>query len=168
MSLIVETGIGLSNADSYVSVSDSNSYISSSFFPGDWTTKSDYDKERLLKTATRYLDSFYDFKGDKTVSSSALRWPRSGVFDADGIPVGENTIPDRLKCAVIELAIYLVSNNLLEEQDSRGIKDLKVDVIEITFERSEKSWKMPNTVSHFMRGLGSLATNAKVGKLIDS
>ena len=168
MSLVLETGAGLSNADSYVSIAESDTYISNSFFPGDWSGNADYDKEKLLKTATKYLDSFYDFKGDKTVPTSSLRWPRRGVYDSDGLAIGENTIPDRLKSAVIELAIYLASNNLLEEQDSRGIKDIKVDVVEITFERSEKGWKMPNTVSHFMRGLGTLATNAKVGKLIDA
>lgn len=168
MTLIVETGSGLINADSYVSLADANTYTGATFFSGKWSTQTDTDKEKLLRTATAYLDSFYDYKGVKVFPSASLRWPRSQVLDRDGNEVSSLSVPVAVKNAVIEMAIYLVENNLLQESESKGIQSVKVDAVEIAFERSEKNWKIPNTVSHLLRGYGTIVTNPKVGKLIDS
>lgn len=166
MTLIVEDGTGLSNADSYVSVLGADTYVGDTFFSGSWSTTSTPDKEKLLKNATRLLDSFYDFKGEKTVSTSSLRWPRTGVFDNDGVEVASNIVPKGIVFATVEMAIALQNNNFLAENDARGISSLKVDVIEIQFERSEKTWKIPSSVSHYLRGLGYAVTGSRVGNLI--
>lgn len=165
--MIVEDGTGLANSDSYISLVDAESYIASSFFIGEWSDLNSTQKENLLKTSSMYLDSFYSWYGEKAVETSGLRWPRSGVEDADGISISSSTIPNKIKWATVEMAIYLASSNLLEESDSRGIDSVKIDVIEITFNSSEKSVKLPNTVTHLLKDYGTPRISSRIGRLAD-
>lgn len=166
MTLIVEDGTGLTTAESYISVAGADAYVGNTFFSGSWLTTSTPDKEKLLKNATRLIDSFYDFKGEKKVAASALRWPRTGVYDNDGVEVSSTSVPNGVAYSTVEMAIALQNNNFLAENDARGISNIKVDVIEIQFERSEKTWKIPSSVSHYLRGLGYAVTGSRVGNLI--
>lgn len=166
--MIVEDGTGISNADSYISLEDAEAYVSSSFFTGDWSELTNSQKESLLKTSSMYLDSFYSWYGEKSVQTSGLRWPRVGVEDSDDIEVPSNSIPNKIKWATVEMSIYLASTNLLEESDSRGVDSVKIDVIEITFNSSEKNVKLPNTVTHLLKDYGSPRISSKIGRLTDA
>ncbi len=166
MALIAEDGTGLSNADSYVSVAQADSYVSDTFFSGEWVTNDTTTKEKLLKNATRLIDSFFDFNGEKSVATSSLRWPRTGVYDKDGIEISSALVPKGIIFATIEMAIALQANNFVGENESRGVSSVKVDAIEIQFERSEKTLKIPSSVTHYIRGLGYASVGSRVGNLI--
>lgn len=166
MALIVEDGTGLSNAESYVSVADADLYVGDTFFSGDWSTSTTQVKEKLLKNATRLIDSFFDFNGEKAVATSSLRWPRTGVYDKDGIEVSSTAVPRGIVYATVEMAIALQANNFVGENESRGVSSIKVDAIEIQFERSEKTLKIPSSVTHYIRGLGYAVAGSRVGNLI--
>jgi hypothetical protein len=121
MSLVVEDGTGLSTAESYVSVTDADTYHSNR---GHTTwTGTDAVKEAALRVATAYIDGTYRrrFVGTKYSAEQALAWPRSGAVDADGWPIDEDVIPQALKDATAEAALReLVTPGSLNPDLSAG------------------------------------------------
>ncbi len=142
MALIVETGTGVTNANSYVSVAFADNYASGSLTATEWEALTIDTKEKLLIAATRWLDQHAKWNGTKTFTTAPLpnnlRWPRKNVFDCDELPVGENTIPPGLMSAVCELAQFFINpeNNPLRFSDRYGLKELTVDVITLVFQDS--------------------------------
>lgn len=142
MALIVEDGTGLANSESYVAVADLTAYATKwglTGFPSD-TTKA----EVLLRTATRAIDSLYDFIGDKASDTQALEWPRTG----DDAPA---LVPTAVKNATCEMAyVYLTSDPLapLAAGDS-GLTELtkEVDALKVTKKWSDGAYQPTATLS---------------------
>lgn len=80
MALIVESGAGLPDADSYVSVADCANYATKH---GLNFTADETAKEARLRRATQYIDAQYVFKGEEQTDTQALAWPRTV---ATGVP----------------------------------------------------------------------------------
>jgi hypothetical protein len=78
MTLIVENGTGLANAESYISAADAGTYLANR---GDavWATYSVPAQEAALRLATEYMVSLYRLRwaGFRTLTTQALDWPRS-------------------------------------------------------------------------------------------
>lgn len=121
MALIVETGEGLSNADSYISIADADVYVDS--YADDataWNSTDDAAKERMLKRATQYIDLNYSsrFVGNKCLSTQALVFPRYKVY-FDSYLVPHNTVHQNIKQATVEIALrYLAGDDLLGKQSA--------------------------------------------------
>jgi hypothetical protein len=84
MSLIVEDGTGVALAESYISVTDADTYHASR---GNtlWSTMQVSEKEQALRRATDYMQQVYrmDWKGTRTTITQNLDWPRIGVSIQD-------------------------------------------------------------------------------------
>lgn len=113
MALVVESGSGSATAESYVSVADANTYFTSSrgdsadySTSGEWlhADTSTAMKEACLRWATRTLDLYVLWPGEKSSTTQALRWPRRYVIDVDDDEILATTIPTWLKNANCELA----------------------------------------------------------------
>ena len=137
--LIVEDGSGLTTANSYITVAEALIILDvkptqlAAFTALGAATQANY-----LIWASGWLDDYMDWKGDKTVDGSGLRWPRCGVYDCDNILIGENVIPEQLKQATAEIAVWLIGNDVAGTggQSSNlpeGIKRVKADVVEVEF-----------------------------------
>lgn len=76
MALIIETGQGVVNADSYTSVEQSDLIVAERGWS--WGDADETAKERALRAATVWLDATYGrrLRGDKATSLQALRFPR--------------------------------------------------------------------------------------------
>lgn len=131
MTLIVETGAGLSGAESYLSVADFKLYSLANYAVTD--PVSDEAVEQALRRATRYIDGRYRarFAGYRTLAySQALEWPREGVMlnwlpesgyyhlygynSGATLLLANNIVPQQLKDAVAEAAVReLASPNSL-------------------------------------------------------
>ena len=104
MTLVVEDGTGLSNANSFISLAYANTYFTDKAISA-WTG-SDKAKEAALIRATAYLTIAYIWKGSKINGrSQALAFPRSGVYDLEGYEVAENAVPSEIQKAAAELAL---------------------------------------------------------------
>lgn len=104
MSLIVEDGTGLADAESYISVAEADTYHS---IRGNttWATLLVAEKEQALRRAMDYLSQAYGDRwlGERHTLTQAQDWPRSGMrFRGRSLVTGE--IPESLKNAVAELA----------------------------------------------------------------
>jgi hypothetical protein len=113
MSLIVETGLGVSNAVSYISLADADAYIADHDNSAAWSAAADADKEKYLRLATQYIDLQYGnrFKGYKTARDNALCWPRLNVCDADGYYYLSTEIPACIKYATVEAALMVLAGD---------------------------------------------------------
>lgn len=132
MSLIVEDGTGLSAAESYISTADADTYIAAYKMPSTaWSAATTATKEIAARQATQYLDGAYAWLGEQTLTTQALRWPRSYTGT-----IHDATIPERLKRACAEVMLLIVEGETINKNVSRDdrVKSASVDVISVTYE----------------------------------
>ena len=115
MALVVETGTGIANADSYLSVTDADTYNTNHSASAAWISAAEAVKEKALRLATQYLDVRYGgrWKSFRTNETQALAWPRAYAVDQDGYYWDSNQMPQRLKDAAAELALRVVGGDTL-------------------------------------------------------
>lgn len=167
IAFVVEDGTGLANATSYVSIAEADDFFSVDLFENTaWAALNTTQKQNLLIKATRLMDAYYDYSGNKVFENASLRWPRSGVVDLDGNSVSQSIVPVAVKNATCELAYSLTTDNLAEEPDDRGLSSIEVSSIKIVFDKSDKKGYVPIKSKNWMRGYGRLMAGSKVVKLI--
>jgi len=132
MAFVVETGAGLSNANSYLSVADADSYHTDHSGSTDWSGASEADKQKALRLATQYLDITYHgrWRGVRCLSTQVLAWPRIGAVDDDEYLIDEDALPQQLEDACAELALKVIEGDtLIEDFDAPGtVKAEKVKI----------------------------------------
>jgi hypothetical protein len=149
----VETGAGLTNSNSYISVADADAYFverGDATWPGSLTN---LQKETALVRATSFIDAKYRmrFKGQKGTYEQALAWPRLGAtIDGDGMggiwfegfgttldgyAIPSDEIPIILKYATCELAKRALNNELAPDikPGAQNVISKKVGPIEIKY-----------------------------------
>lgn len=123
MTLIVENGSGVANANSYASVAQADARL---LVRGnaDWDALDTDAKEMALILATDYMTSKYRLRwsGYRALLSQSLDWPRFQVpiVDAPGIyapfpafyPI--NTVPTEVVNATIDLALRSSQGTVLQ------------------------------------------------------
>ena len=151
--LVPETGAGLPTANSYVSLEEADAYLTNSLSSARWNALLEDDKTRFLIAATRWLDQQAKWNGLPTVVGQGLRWPRSGVFDRDCLPVNQNSVPTQLKEAVCEMAVFFTvpENNPGTFSETFGFSEITVDVITLKFQDGHNA-----NASKFLPGLNTL------------
>lgn len=109
MTLIVEDGTIVPNADSYDTTANLVAYASKRGI--DLSSETTVNLEVYMIKAMDYLEAKRDkYKGWKSDSDQSLQWPRGGVY-VDNLLVGSDTIPQELKSAQFELAIETYNGN---------------------------------------------------------
>lgn len=140
MSLTVEDGTGLSNAESYISAADAGTYHSNRGNTT-WASLSDAVKEQCLRKATDYMVAMYrgQWQGDRISSDQSLDFPRSGVV-VDNVDIDSDSVPDKIKNACAELALKANSDDLFEDQDQAMIS-LGVGSLNIAYDKASPQRK---------------------------
>lgn len=137
ISLVVEDGRGLPDANSYVSSEYADSYAKNRNYDT-WLSQTEYVKKAAVIKAMDYVDNLFDWKGRKKFRDQALSFPRIDIVDGDGFD-RSGEIPEKLKRAVCEAAFYVVDQyTLYGKQDVDGplkSERKKADVAEIEIER---------------------------------
>lgn len=158
---LVEDGTGLSTATSYVSVEDADDIIVMNIHASaSWTTLTTAQKEYLLSWASRYLDERTRWYGSKSVETSALRFPRTGIVDRDGIAIAADAVPRQLKIATAEMARYLIEEDRSVERGQDALTRLKADVVELEFSEGYRLPKVPEHMAYLIQGLGSIGAGS--------
>jgi len=142
MTIIVEDGTGLANAESYVSVVDANAYHSK--LGNDvWADLDTSVKEQLLRKATDYMVAQYrlQYAGYRRYSTQSLDWPRLYVplidsLSANVFPqyVDFDIVPTTVKNVCAELALKAYTAILMQDL-TQGVIREKVDVIEVEYDK---------------------------------
>ena len=159
---VVEDGTGLATATSYVSVADADDIIAVNIhIDQTWLDLGTDSKEKLLAWATRIHDAQTRWKGTKTVATSQLRWPRTGVCDRDETLIGINEIPYQLEVATAEYARYLIAGDRTLERDQDGLIRLKADVVELEFKDGYQLPQIPAQMTYLLDGLGYISSGGQ-------
>lgn len=138
MSLIIESGNGDSNSESYVDATFADAYFLKRGNT-EWDTLTNH--EQLIVRAMDYIDNNYSYKGTKLVSTQALQFPR--LID------GETVFPIALKNAVCELALKSNDEDLLADTDKTTIRE-KVGTLEIEYDPNQDNIKSFNYVNKLL------------------
>ena len=73
-------------------------------------------KTAAITKAVQYIDANYEFVGELTSPEQANAWPRQGIFietgNFAGKPIGNDEIPQVVKDATAELAVYSLTGEL--------------------------------------------------------
>lgn len=158
MAVIAEDGTIVVDANSYVTTAEATSYFLGRLNSDGYDNATDLVKEKALRTATLYLDSRVRWIGyvKDQVTPQKLAWPR--VYD-DTVDVPEDilvlgsSIPQDLKNAQCELALYLINND--EPSESNSLDSIKVGSLSIDFNEFEESKMIPDNVWSMISYLGS-------------
>jgi hypothetical protein len=146
--MTLDATIGGTSSNSYVSLADAALYFADSAYVSAWDD-TDETQSNLLISATRRLDQ-EQFMGYRSSYTQALKWPRSGVY-SDGILVAFDTIPQKVKDAVCELALVLAGSNILEQSELANFKSLSVGPISLVMNQPVQSGSLPAQVARLLR-----------------
>ena len=173
MAVTIDATVGGASANSYITLTDANSLVEAMISSDDvskWGTGNTDSRNRALAAATQRLDR-ERFLGARTNSTQALQWPREGVRKPDtyiqsfshGFPFRltedyyTNTeIPDQVKRAQVELAVYLHSNvDGISLSGLEDFKSVKIGSIEVTPDKSGAvgADRVPPMFERYLTGL---------------
>ncbi|WP_286876292.1 DnaT-like ssDNA-binding protein, partial [Marinimicrobium sp. UBA4509] len=140
MAVTIDATAGGASANSYMTLAQADAYVEAMISSADvtaWSTGSDDTRNRALTAAAQRLDR-ERFIGARATDTQALQWPRTGVRKPDtyvntyatGFPFRisedyftDTEIPDQIKRAQVELAVYLKNN--VEGISLGGLEDFK-------------------------------------------
>jgi hypothetical protein len=167
MTLIVEDGTKVANAESYCSVAQADSYHAGRSTADAWDAIDADVRERCLREATDYLTQQYSgrWAGLRANDDQALDWPRDNVPLQDSLQGyrPNNTIPVELVRACAELAIRVSSTPLLTDQ-GRETQSETVDSISVTYVAgSGRQTKYP-TIDGWLRPLLSSGSGIAINR----
>lgn len=148
MTIVVETGAGLTNSNSYVSESEVSTWATNRGY-----TLSDTVSQLIYKSMD-YLETLA-FIGLKETETQALQWPRTGVW-IDGFYIEPTTIPQDLKNAQMALCVILDSGNgNFDPMDNteRAIKREKVGELELEYADSAANREIMTGINKHLRKL---------------
>lgn len=138
MSLIIESGNGDSNSESYVD----ESYVDAYFLKrGNTEWDSITNKESRIVLAMDYIENNYTYQGTKLVPIQNLQFPR--------LINGETVYPIALKNAVCELALKSNEEDLLADTDKTTIRE-KVGTLEVEYDPNQDNTKSYNYVNKLL------------------
>ena len=109
MAATINATVKDANANSYVTLTEANTYFETVPDSSTWTNKTDDQKNRALISATRWIDSFV-YYGDRCDDGQALKFPRNN-YQVDGVELSCSTIPINIKYAQYELARALANDS---------------------------------------------------------
>lgn len=141
MSLIVEDGSGMENAESYISVADADTYHSN-LGNSTWATLTTTVKEQLLRKATNYMVQVYrqSWAGIRKNDTQSLDFPRYLVPKYDNGAMysyyDENSVPKEVKDACCEFALKANTSALAPDLD-RLTKREKLGTLEVEYDTTK-------------------------------
>jgi len=132
MALIVETGLLVSGANSYVDLSTARSYALSRQKE---LPTSNTDLESYLIQAMDFIESYgSEFKGSKVDVAQSLQWPRQNVY-IDSILFDYQSIPQQLINLQCQLVIEIQAGvNLFPTVTDPFVTEEMVGPIKIKYE----------------------------------
>lgn len=132
--LTVEDGSGLSGAEAYVSVADTDAWLGARGYTL-WATITETEKEQAVRRAADHLEQAYGrrWRGDVVSDAQALSWPRTGVV-VNGYEIPSDVVPPVLVSANCLLAFKAASGELLEDT-TRAVSRETIGPITTEYER---------------------------------
>lgn len=156
VTIVVETGAGLTTSNSYLSNADADTYNGARLYAEAWMAATEVNQSIALVWATRLLDENVDWDGIKTDADQVLEWPRYEVYDKNGFVVASDAVPTFLKNATAELARMLLEGDLTAEDDTKGFSRIKAGEVELDIDKFDRKGIIPRSVAAMLRPFGEV------------
>lgn len=163
-----------SNANSYATLAESNTYHEAHPYSTTWDDAGTDERNRALVTATRMLDLWFDWHGESTTLTQALLWPRRGVLkpgvssvevpdivtnnwhEPFGVLLDQDVVPVLIRDATCELARHLLASDRTADSDiqTQGIEALSAGPVSLRFKASVEAKPIPDAVMVMCSKLG--------------
>lgn len=140
------------NSQAYLVYADdavADLYLGGAIHADTWRASASDVKKMALVTATRTLDR-QRWKGTKNVSDQLTQWPRKGTGVSG---VVDDSVPDDIRSASIELANALVNGDDVQNQSTteEKIQSLKAGSVSITnFRNIGTSSRFPQIIQELI------------------
>lgn len=175
MTISVETGTGSATAESFISVTDADTYHSDRGATS-WAALTTAQKEQNLRKATEFMTGQYRqrWKGVRMTSTQALDWPRAYVYLEPVVTganqefpnlVADDIVPVEVKRACAELALKSYSAELLADTERATVRE-KVDVIEVEYDKYATQEKKYTAIEYMLRPYFNESTSGFVHKVV--
>lgn len=131
MTLIVETGAGLANAESYISVADADARHAALGNTA-WAALTTEVKEQRLRRGFEKLGEYRQrLRGTRATTTQRGDFPRYGIF-LDGAYVASDSIPAEVRNANADLALKATED--LSPDQTRGVLRKKIGPLETEYD----------------------------------
>ena len=160
LTLIVEDGSAKTDANSYASRAEGNTYHEGHVAASAWTAATDAQKEAALVMATRAIDALYRFEGWKLTTTQALQWPRTECPDverSDGEDyLADDAVPACVRDAACELARHFLTEDRTGDAEGIGLRSLTIeDAVRMVFDPLRPKPVVPQFVQAMLGRVGS-------------
>lgn len=150
MAIVVDSTVGGSSANSYVSLARAAVIAEGLPHGSAWFTDVSINKSQLITHSTTLIDRFFLPDGAKASSSQALLWPQTGmVYANSNTAIPSNVIPLFVEVAVVEWSLYLYENPNPYADIATGIRQLRTPSYEMEF-TGGKQPVVPKVVSELL------------------
>ena len=125
MALVVESGVGLADADSFISLEGARAFASKY---GITLPADDAAAEVALRQGCQYVELQQKcFSGSRLTTTQALSWPRTGATNAYGVEYSDGDMPAQLGYAqVYAAAEYAAGTDVRATDDGKSIASEEV------------------------------------------
>lgn len=162
MAFVAEDGSGKSDANSYVSLADANTYFTDYGEPAEWTAASDSEKQVALVKGTQYLDSHYRWvSGEIGSSTQALAWPRDGAYDRHGRYIESTIVPEQVKQAACEAAVRDLQGEILGDLTQKVVEEEVSGAVRVRYDPNASQGTSYPIIDQLLTGLAA-STNYEV------
>lgn len=112
MPVTLDATVGGSSSNTYATLEEADAYFDARLYASAWTSLTGTDgietkKKALIAAAQRNDQEPLD--GARAALGQRLEWPRTGVTDRSGYSVASTAIPEDIKIAQYETALFLLT-----------------------------------------------------------
>jgi hypothetical protein len=120
VTITVETGANVPNANSYIALADAATYFANRNDTV-WTNADPDSQGGALVRAAAGMDYWLNgrWRGRRANAVQALDWPRCGIFDSDGYCVPNNVVPQKVMFAQCEVAKIELTTPFIQQSVSK-------------------------------------------------
>lgn len=136
-------------SNSYITEDDADVYFAARLYADAWDSATTDTKERAILMACRVIEDQVDWQGLPAIQGQALAWPRVHVRGVD-----PDVIPNQVKNAQCELALYLIGTNPTATPKTAGFKTLTVDTLKLEIDKADRLPVIPPHVANILAPFG--------------
>lgn len=165
MAFTLDATVGGASANSYLTEAAATALVETLFDTTAWEDAEAGQRPLALAATTHLLEAETPF-GLKATTTQRLKWPRTGVYDEDGVAYDSTTIPEPVQVATMELALAILRGDVALEESSgyAGIKSLRIGPVSLGVTgTTAESGKLPLRVR---RAAGRLYRTMGVGGMV--
>ena len=166
ITVIVETGAGIVNANSYRSTADIDAWVLTNPHDTTWAALAQAAKDGYVVMSCRVMEEQMDWDGWQTSSTQARDLPRSGMIDKNGNSIDSDEIPLEIQNAQSELARLLAISDRTADNDMKGFKQIEVGSINLVADKADRPAVMADAVWNMISAFGSKTISKGISQVI--